>query len=75
MPPQSSAPTTPLPQTVYPLDQLQKYETGSLNNQVNSANATLTIDHKFTDQSKIQQWAILIDTGASAFFISSLVFS
>eukprot|EP00971_Amphidinium_carterae_P090653 1794391-Amphidinium_carterae.1 len=31
---------------------------------VNNENATLAIDHKFTDQQQVQQWAIPIDTGA-----------
>eukprot|EP00971_Amphidinium_carterae_P126727 2510690-Amphidinium_carterae.1 len=61
MPPQSYS--TLLPPTVSRLDQLQLYRTG-FNNQVNSVNATLTIDHKCKDQSKVQHWAILIHTGA-----------
>eukprot|EP00971_Amphidinium_carterae_P306815 6097419-Amphidinium_carterae.2 len=63
----SSTATTQL-QTTAPrlesLDQMQLYETGSLQTTVNSVNATLTMDHKFTDYRQVQQWAILMDTGA-----------
>eukprot|EP00971_Amphidinium_carterae_P288161 5720869-Amphidinium_carterae.1 len=42
------------------LDQTQLYETGS----PQQTNATLTIDHMFTDYRQVQQWVILSDTGA-----------
>eukprot|EP00971_Amphidinium_carterae_P164679 3264733-Amphidinium_carterae.10 len=41
---------------------MELYETGSFQTTLNSINATLTVDRKYTDQ--VQQWAILIDTGA-----------
>eukprot|EP00971_Amphidinium_carterae_P030166 593164-Amphidinium_carterae.1 len=38
------------------------YEIGSFSTAVNSVNATLTIDHKFTNQREIQEWAAPVDT-------------
>eukprot|EP00971_Amphidinium_carterae_P318040 6322245-Amphidinium_carterae.1 len=37
------------------LEQMQLYETGSFKQMVNSANATLTLDHKFTDYNSLQK--------------------
>eukprot|EP00971_Amphidinium_carterae_P308755 6135235-Amphidinium_carterae.10 len=65
MPLQSSAMTTLLPQNADRLDQMQLDETGSCRQTaLKSINATLTIDRKYTDQTQVQHWAILIYTGA-----------